>query len=398
MELQEFRKKRLNAAMESAGADILIATMPANISYLTGGYVSVMQTAMAQAECAVGYVPADGSLFYIVGYSELPTVYEFAGTAAEVYLTGGKFCFEKEETCRDKFETAVMVGKEKAYETTSKAWGEAVRAHKGKGAIVAVDEMGMFPSLYKAIEQELASYKVVLGNNVFKEARRVKHPEEIEGIRRAAVAASESLMSMLHDYHPGMTEYDLRKIYSTEIVRRGAFPCYGVITAGKRAAYSDTVADRKRKIMPGDVLRFDFGCILDGYASDLARTAFVGEPDKKTALYYNAIREGCNEAVKAVKPGTHCSDIFKIAVETTRKAGIPHYRRHHCGHGIGLEMYDLYSITPDSEDYMEKDMTFCIETPYYELGWGGVQLEHTVAVTENGFELFDKTSDDLFCL
>ena len=43
-------------------------------------------------------------------------------------------------------------------------------------------------------------------------------------------------------------------------------------------------------------------------------------------------------------------------------------------------------------------MTFCIETPYYELGWGGVQLEHTVAVTENGFELFDKTSDDLFCL
>ena len=44
---------------------------------------------------------------------------------------------------------------------------------------------------------------------------------------------------------------------------------------------------------------------------------------------------------------------------------------------------------------IEKDMVLCLETPYYCVGWGGVQIEHTVAVTENGFEFLDSGENDL---
>ncbi len=396
--LQDFRMKRIKKSMEDAGADILVATMPSNLSYLTGGYVSVMQSAIQHAECAVGYVPEEDALFYVVGYSELPTVFEFAGLSAEVYVTGGRFCFEKDEACKDGFAESVMTYQNQAYDTTAEAWAAAVKAHRKPGAVVAVDEGRIFPSLLDAVKRELPEYRFAGGNAIFKEARRIKHPDEIMGIRKAAVTASEALMEMLSRFRPGMTEYEMYRDYNLELTKRGAIPCYGVITAGKRAAYSDTVSDRTRKILPGEMVRFDFGCFLDGYCSDLARTAYVGEPDEKTALYYRAVREGCLAAAEKMRPGALCGDIFETAVEMVRSAGIPHYRRHHCGHGIGLEMYDLYSIAPGSEDVVEEQMTFCVETPYYELGWGGVQLEHTLAVTKDGYEYLDKTEDGLILL
>ena len=76
------------------------------------------------------------------------------------------------------------------------------------------------------------------------------------------------------------------------------------------------------------------------------------------------------------------SEIFEAAVAATRAAGLPDYARSHCGHGIGLEGYDVPSIAPGVSDTIEKNMVLCIETPYYRIGWGGVQVENTVAVTE----------------
>lgn len=398
MRLEEFRKKRLDSAMERAGADILIATMPSNLFYLTGGYVSVMQAAVSHAECAAGYVPESGKVFYVAGYSEMPTIYEFAGDEAEAFASGGEFCFESAGREGDLFAERIMGCKEKAYETTAKAWAGALRASGKPGAVVAVDEGRIFPSLLEAVQKEAPEFRFVNGNTVFKEARKIKHPEEIEGIERAARTALDSLEAALSEFQTGMTEYELCWSYNRELVKRRALPCYGVVTAGLRAAYSDTVPDRKRRIGAGDMVRFDFGCMLDGYAADLARTAFVGEPDKKTAAYYHAVREGCRAAVQQMKPGALCRDIFGAALETVRKSGIPHYRRHHCGHGIGTEMYDLPGIRPESDEVLEEHMVLCVETPYYELGWGGVQVEHTVAMTETGCGYLDREEDGLILL
>jgi Xaa-Pro dipeptidase len=104
------------------------------------------------------------------------------------------------------------------------------------------------------------------------------------------------------------------------------------------------------------------------------------------------------QAVAAIRPGVSAREIFEVAVSTTRLNGISAYSRHHCGHGIGVEMYDLPSIDQKTDMLLEKDMVLCIETPYYEIDWGGVQLESTVAVTDNGVRYLDKGSRDLIML
>jgi Xaa-Pro aminopeptidase len=82
-------------------------------------------------------------------------------------------------------------------------------------------------------------------------------------------------------------------------------------------------------------------------------------------------------------------------VRVTRENGLPHYQRHHVGHGIGLEPYDPPTINAATTTALEAGMVFCVETPYYEHGWGGVQVEDAVEVTPTGVRMLTRSSQDL---
>ena len=87
-----------------------------------------------------------------------------------------------------------------------------------------------------------------------------------------------------------------------------------------------------------------------------------------------------------IKPGLKCRDLFKEIVATVQREGIPHFARSHVGHGIGVDGYDPPNIAESSADVLEENMVVCIETPYYELGFAGLQVEDMVRVTKDGAE------------
>ena len=82
-------------------------------------------------------------------------------------------------------------------------------------------------------------------------------------------------------------------------------------------------------------------------------------------------------------------------METVRREGLPHYRRNHVGHGIGLDGYDVPNLTPESREVLEEGMVLSVETPYYELGFAGLQVEDTVRVTRDGVESLMSTTTAL---
>jgi Xaa-Pro dipeptidase len=142
-------------------------------------------------------------------------------------------------------------------------------------------------------------------------------------------------------------------------------------------------------------VRFDLGCLWGPYRSDISRTAVLGTPSDKQARYYAAILAGERAAIAAMKPGVPVSQLFDIAVRVTRENGMPHYQRHHVGHGIGLEPYDPPTINATTNTALEAGMVFCVETPYYEHCWGGVQVEDAVEVTPTGARSLTRSSQDL---
>jgi Xaa-Pro aminopeptidase len=190
-----------------------------------------------------------------------------------------------------------------------------------------------------------------------------------------------------------MSEIDLAAIYERYVVSHGAAPFFTVITCNERAAYADTPVT-SHKIVTGDLVRFDVGCIYQGYRADIARTAVAGIPSEKVRRYYQAILLGLKAALAIVKPGVSCAAIFETAVNSVRGAGMPWYKRHHCGHSIGLEVSEPPGLAPSVTDPLEEGMVLCLETPYYEIGWGGVQVEDTLLVTKDGYQLFTQSPEE----
>jgi Xaa-Pro aminopeptidase len=89
-------------------------------------------------------------------------------------------------------------------------------------------------------------------------------------------------------------------------------------------------------------------------------------------------------------------DLFEMGMRETREKGIPHYQRHHLGHGTGIEGYDLPLITPGNPTKLEAGMVLCVETPYYEPGFGGLQIEDIMEVTAEGSRRLTRMDRRLF--
>ncbi|GAB2578724.1 integrase [Paractinoplanes abujensis] len=229
--------------------------------------------------------------------------------------------------------------------------------------------------------------------DVAAQARMIKLPGEVELLRYAARLCEEAVHKALVAAGPGTTERELAAVIAATMAEGGADPRFIVAAVGERSALADVVpGDRAWQV--GETARFDVGCVVDGYWSDIGRTAVLGEPDARQQQVYAAVHAGEQAQLDAARPGVTAEELFRLGLEGTG-ARVPRYRRQHCGHGIGLSIYEPPIIAPGGATPLRAGMTFCFETPYYELGWGGMMIEDTVMITEDGYEMLCSGERDL---
>ncbi|MGC2778727.1 MAG: M24 family metallopeptidase [Bradyrhizobium sp.] len=183
----------------------------------------------------------------------------------------------------------------------------------------------------------------------------------------------------------GVTEQEMLRAFNGCTVQHDATPVVGCIGFGNRSAMIN-VQPSRRALNRGDVIRFDVGGRYRHYRSDMARIACFGEPSAKIAKYHRAVEKGVLRAYEVIKPGLKVADLFNEVVTAVRQEGIPHFKRSHVGHGIGVDGYDPPNISDSSTDVLEENMVICVETPYYELGFAGLQVEDMIRVTGDGAE------------
>jgi len=259
---------------------------------------------------------------------------------------------------------------------------------------LAIDELGLMPGHWERLQQELPNAKLVPAMKLFREIRAVKTPQEIARLRRIATITEESVEAALKLARPGVTEIELARVFHATTVEGDATPVLGCLGFGARSAMPN-VYPSEAKLKAGDVIRFDAGGRYRHYRADLARIAVLGEPDNKIKTYHKALHNGVIAAFEAIRPGVRASEVFEVAMNATRKSGIPHYARSHVGHGIGLDGYDMPDLIPGNDQIIEEGMVMCVETPYYEFGWCGLQVENTVVVRKDGVELLHREDGQL---
>jgi Xaa-Pro aminopeptidase len=231
--------------------------------------------------------------------------------------------------------------------------------------------------------------------------RMVKTSEEIDRIHKAIRITEQAWKKALEEVNAGTTEIEFSNIWQQTIIEEGGLSksylgaYWPPIAFGRRTAFSDIAQPSNYKIQEGDIIRFDGGATYQGYPSDMARSAVFRTPSKKLKLYWRALWEGEQKAIEMANIGALSSEIFHETVNTVRKRGIKHYKRHHTGHGWGIEGYDPPTISPKNKSRLEEKMVLCFETPYYEVGWGGLLHEDVIVVKEENAKYLSTPEDEL---
>ncbi len=231
-------------------------------------------------------------------------------------------------------------------------------------------------------------------SETLRQARAIKLPGELDLLRRISQVTDNALEQVAGMIRQGVTEIEIAAEISRGIVLGGGIARFVVVTSGERSSRVDAYA-RHRIMKDGDLVRIDVGGTFEGYYSDMARTYAVGDPGELASNRYTALLKGEIAELDMIKPGVVASDVFDRAIDVVRTSGLPGYERNHCGHGIGLRAHEFPLIGPGSTTALEAGMVLCLETPYYEIGWGGMMVEDTVIVTDSGYELLTESSREL---
>ncbi len=155
-----------------------------------------------------------------------------------------------------------------------------------------------------------------------------------------------------------------------------------IVLAGPRAAMPHG-RPSSATVEPGNVLLLDFGCIVDGYRSDMTRTLFVGSVPDEVRRYHDAVREAQALAIEALAVGVNGRDIDAIARERIGREGVEPYG-HGLGHGIGLETHEPPGLRRTLDATLEAGMVFSVEPGIYLPGVTGIRIEDIVALEEAG--------------
>lgn len=261
---------------------------------------------------------------------------------------------------------------------------------------LGVEEDYMTYGQFIELTNKLMGTKLVPLEGAILKLRSVKTSDEIKNIKKAANIADRAFEHILKFIKPGLTELDIALELEFFMKKKGAskLSFEPIVASGKRSSLPHGIASDKI-IETGDMITLDFGCVYNGYCSDMTRTIVLGRADDKQKEIYNIVLEAQKTSLKAVKPGITGAELDVIARNIINDNGYGQYFGHGLGHGVGLEVHELPRINACGNVPMEPGMVITIEPGIYIPNFGGVRIEDLVLVTDKGHEVLSKSTKDL---
>ncbi len=252
-------------------------------------------------------------------------------------------------------------------------------------------------------------------------AIKIKNGEEIEKMRSAGQLAAEVLHMIRPHVQIGVTTEELNQICHDYIVNeQKAIPAplnYHGFPKSICTSVNHQVCHGipgKKVLKNGDIVNIDITVIKDGYHGDTSKMFYIGEPSIIARRVSETSHECMKLGIEMVKPGVSLGDIGH-AIQQHAESNNFSVVREYCGHGIGADFHEepqvLHYGTPGSGISLRPGMTFTIE-PMINAGKRDVKLlpdkwtvvtkdrslsaqwEHTLLVTEDGFEVLTKLPED----
>ncbi len=245
---------------------------------------------------------------------------------------------------------------------------------------------------YQKLLEFIPSELLIPGDEIIEKMMRVKDSEEVENLKKAAEIADRIYNDIISMIKPGIEEIEISAEISYRVKRYGgekdAFD--PIILSGYKSALPHGKPDKK-KFKNREFILFDFGCVYNGYHSDITRTIFLGKPDRKANEIYSTVLEAQKKALEFVKEGITCSKLDSVARDFIEEKGFGEYFGHSLGHGLGLEIHEPPKISQTNSEPLISGNIITIEPGIYIPEFGGVRIEDDIIVTSNGCEVLTKS-------
>ena len=350
------RRRRLASRLPELGADAFLITRLPNVRYLTGFTGSNGQVILK----------VDGGVFLTDGRYEQQSGHEVPDLRRVTY--SAEFVPRFAEACRDL----------------------------GAGR-VAFESAGVTHRTYTLLAQ--TGIGLIPTTEEVERLRRTKDPEERAALQAAQAMADQAFGRITGKLSEGVAEREVA--LELDITMRGLGSegvSFDTIVAFGENAAEPHHRPTGRLLSRGDMVKVDFGCVVNGYHSDMTRTVAFGEPDGRLREIYGVVRRAQQAGVDAVQPGVPCKEVDAATRDPIKEAGYGDRYGHGAGHGVGLEIHEAPWLRPGGDGSLSEGTVVTVEPGIYLEGLGGVRIEDMVEVTAEGGRVLARTTKDLVIL
>lgn len=366
-----YRRKVLADKLKNENKDMAVITSPSNLYYYTG-FTGGEAYFVLLADKAEGYVVTDSRYFEQVekecpdlslvkleskGYSE--TVKEFVNNL----IKSGSYSIEENKTLEVGIEESMQL------------------------------------SQYLKLLDVCKDWKFTVCSDFINEGRQVKDFDELIRIRKAEAIGDAAFTHILDFIKPGVSEREIALELEYFMKRQGAsaLSFETIVASGENSSMPHAkVTDRK--LQSGDFVTMDFGCVYQGYCSDMTRTVAVGNPTDEMMKVYQIVLEANKRAMEQVAEGIACNEIDALARDYIKDHGYGEYFGHGLGHGVGLDIHEEPRFSPKCDVITKENMVITVEPGIYLPGRFGVRIEDLVVVKKDGYENLTHSEKELIVL
>jgi len=261
-----------------------------------------------------------------------------------------------------------------------------VKASKIKKLAIDTLNFESYRSLAKKLRREA---KLKTQNSLVWELRAVKDEKELELMRKAGELTSIGMKVAYEVIKPGIKEHEVAAEIEYAMRKEGSWGTAfdTIVASGARSAFPHGGC-MDREIRKGDLVIVDIGASYQHYRSDMTRTLVAGKASEKQKKLYEIVKIAQEKAFQAIKPKAKAKEIDAIARKVITDAGYDEYFVHGLGHGVGLEVHELPTLSSESKDRLTVGNVVTDEPGIYFVGFGGFRIEDTVLVQKRKGEKF----------
>lgn len=237
----------------------------------------------------------------------------------------------------------------------------------------------------KALEKALSFARLSPVDRAPEALRQLKDADELERITQACRITSLAFDYILGEIKPGVSEKEIALKLDYWMLDHGAdgIAFSTIVAAGRNGSLPHAIPGAY-KIQPGDMVTMDYGAKYRGYCADMTRTVAVGQPSQEMRRVYDTVLKAQEMAQDAVAPGKICAEIDAIARDYIYAQGYEGCFGHGLGHGVGIDIHEEPRFSMTCRELSREGQVMTVEPGVYLPGVGGVRIENSIYLTQEG--------------